>query len=187
MTTPHYLTANSKGFTLVELLGVVAIIAILAGIAITGINGALAGSREAAQKREIQILNSAYAQWSAAGGCLQPWFNGTPAYGRAAQLYSAMVGVGSFGAGAADLGMPANFPKNSVGVSQLTVLIIDPTFWANGCSMPDKDGTTQYLSWYPTSGFHFELWDSANASSDAQPIIVDGQYKGHSTPTDPFR
>lgn len=187
MRTPHYKLSNSKGFTLVELLGVVAIIAILAGIAITGINGAISGSREAAQKRQVQTLNSAYSQFTAAGGSVQPWFNAGPAYGRAVQLYGAMVGAGTLGAGKPDLGMPEIMPQNLQGASQLTVLILDPAFWENGCSMPDKGGTTQYLSWYPTSGFHFESWDSANASSDAQPVIVDGQYKGHSTPTDPFR
>lgn len=58
----------TKGFTLVELLGVVAIIAVLATVSITSISGAIQGGREAAAKRQIQTLNSAYQNYLAAGG-----------------------------------------------------------------------------------------------------------------------
>ena len=59
---------NTKGFTLVELLGVVAIIAVLATVSITSISGAIQGGREASAKRQIQTLNSAYQNYLAAGG-----------------------------------------------------------------------------------------------------------------------
>ena len=59
---------NTKGFTLVELLGVVAIIAVLATVSITSISGAIQGGREASAKRQIQTLNSAYQNFLAAGG-----------------------------------------------------------------------------------------------------------------------
>jgi prepilin-type N-terminal cleavage/methylation domain-containing protein len=61
-------THNTKGFTLVELLGVVAIIAVLATVSITSISGAIQGARESASKRQIQTLNSAYQNYLAAGG-----------------------------------------------------------------------------------------------------------------------
>ena len=61
-------THSTKGFTLVELLGVVAIIAVLATVSITSISGAIQGGREAAAKRQIQTLNSAYQNYLAAGG-----------------------------------------------------------------------------------------------------------------------
>lgn len=59
---------KTKGFTLVELLGVVAIIAVLATVSITSISGAVQGGRVAASNRQIQTLNSAYQNYLAAGG-----------------------------------------------------------------------------------------------------------------------
>jgi len=59
---------KTKGFTLVELLGVVAIIAVLATVSITSISGAVQGGRVASSKRQIQSLNSAYQNFLAAGG-----------------------------------------------------------------------------------------------------------------------
>jgi prepilin-type N-terminal cleavage/methylation domain-containing protein len=62
---------KTKGFTLVELLGVVAIIAVLATVSITSISGAVQGGRVASSKRQIQSLNSAYQNYLAAGGSAQ--------------------------------------------------------------------------------------------------------------------
>lgn len=62
---------KTKGFTLVELLGVVAIIAVLATVSITSISGAVQGGRVASSKRQIQSLNSAYQNYLAAGGAGQ--------------------------------------------------------------------------------------------------------------------
>lgn len=62
---------KTKGFTLVELLGVVAIIAVLATVSITSISGAVQGGRVASSKRQIQSLNSAYQNYLAAGGASQ--------------------------------------------------------------------------------------------------------------------
>jgi prepilin-type N-terminal cleavage/methylation domain-containing protein len=61
---------KTKGFTLVELLGVVAIIAVLATVSITSISGAVQGGRVASSKRQIQSLNSAYQNYMAAGGTM---------------------------------------------------------------------------------------------------------------------
>jgi prepilin-type N-terminal cleavage/methylation domain-containing protein len=55
-------------FTLVELLGVIAIIALLANIALMSVQGTLGASQEGAIKREVQVLNSAYQNFIAAGG-----------------------------------------------------------------------------------------------------------------------
>ena len=51
---------NKKGFTLMEMLIVVAIIAVLVAIAIPVFNGALAKSKEAA---DVANLRAAYAEW----------------------------------------------------------------------------------------------------------------------------
>lgn len=59
---------SESGFTLVELLGVVAIIAVLAVVAVTSINGSIRAGRESAANRQLQTLNSAYQSYLAAGG-----------------------------------------------------------------------------------------------------------------------
>ena len=51
---------NEKGFTLMEMLIVVAIIAVLVAIAIPVFNGALTKSKEAA---DVANLRAAYAEW----------------------------------------------------------------------------------------------------------------------------
>lgn len=51
---------NKKGFTLMEMLIVVAIIAVLVAIAIPVFNGALTKSKEAA---DVANLRAAYAEW----------------------------------------------------------------------------------------------------------------------------
>lgn len=51
---------NKKGFTLMEMLIVVAIIAVLVAIAIPVFNGALTKSKEAADVANIRAL---YAEW----------------------------------------------------------------------------------------------------------------------------
>lgn len=51
---------NKKGFTLMEMLIVVAIIAVLVAIAIPVFNGALTKSKEAA---DVANIRAAYAEW----------------------------------------------------------------------------------------------------------------------------
>ena len=53
---------NKKGFTLMEMLIVVAIIAVLVAIAIPVFNGALTKSKEAA---DVANIRAAYAEWQA--------------------------------------------------------------------------------------------------------------------------
>lgn len=57
-----------NAFSLVELLGVVAIIALLANVALISTRGSVAGSQEALIKRQVQSLNSAYQSYIASGG-----------------------------------------------------------------------------------------------------------------------
>lgn len=59
---------NKKGFTLMEMLIVVAIIAVLVAIAIPVFNGALTKSKEAADVANIRAL---YAEWQV--GILTPF------------------------------------------------------------------------------------------------------------------
>lgn len=54
---------NSKGFTLMEMLIVVAIIAVLVAIAIPVFNGALTKSKEAA---DVANVRATYAEWQTA-------------------------------------------------------------------------------------------------------------------------
>lgn len=54
---------NKKGFTLMEMLIVVAIIAVLVAIAIPVFNGALTKSKEAA---DVANIRAAYAEWQTA-------------------------------------------------------------------------------------------------------------------------
>ncbi len=54
---------NKKGFTLMEMLIVVAIIAVLVAIAIPVFNGALTKSKEAA---DVANIRAAYAEWQVA-------------------------------------------------------------------------------------------------------------------------
>ena len=54
---------NKKGFTLMEMLIVVAIIAVLVAIAIPVFNGALTKSKEAA---DVANIRAAYADWQVA-------------------------------------------------------------------------------------------------------------------------
>lgn len=59
---------DQGGFTLVELLGVIAIIALMATVVISSIQGAVDTARASAAARQIQILNSAYQTYIASGG-----------------------------------------------------------------------------------------------------------------------
>ena len=59
---------KTNGFSLVEILGAVAIIITLASISVSSINGAMTAAREGAYKRQIQMLNSSYQNYIACGG-----------------------------------------------------------------------------------------------------------------------
>jgi prepilin-type N-terminal cleavage/methylation domain-containing protein len=66
---------KKNAFTLVELLGVIAIIALLANIALVSVQGTLGASQEGSIKREVQVLNSAYQSFIAAGGDMRLSFS----------------------------------------------------------------------------------------------------------------
>jgi len=53
---------NNKGLTLIELLGAVAIIAVICSIAFTSVHGFVAGGKEAATIAQVRTLNLALAQ-----------------------------------------------------------------------------------------------------------------------------
>lgn len=60
--------SKKAGFTLVELLAVVAIIAVLAGVVIAAMGNATSRAKLTAMQRQEQVLNSAYQTFVAGGG-----------------------------------------------------------------------------------------------------------------------
>lgn len=54
--------SNTKAFTLVDLLGCIAIIAILATLAFPSIKGAIQASKDSSQVQQVQVLNFALEQ-----------------------------------------------------------------------------------------------------------------------------
>ena len=77
---------NKKGFTLMEMLIVVAIIAVLVAIAIPVFNGALTKSKEAADVANIRAL---YAEWQV--GILLTRISSLPVLTTTAQLNSLSI------------------------------------------------------------------------------------------------
>lgn len=69
MNTP--LIQSNKGFTLVELLGVFVILILLASVAISEIENAREVGRSAAMTRQLQVVNSALADYLASGGTIE--------------------------------------------------------------------------------------------------------------------
>lgn len=79
---------NRKGgFTLVELLAVIAIIAVLAGVVIASIGNATTAAQDASVSRQEQVLNSALQNHIAAGGAAATDVNNTLAALTAATTY----------------------------------------------------------------------------------------------------
>ena len=63
------LTKNQiSGLTLLELLGTIVVIAIIASVAITAIGNSINGSKEGAVRRQAQIFASGYQGYISAGG-----------------------------------------------------------------------------------------------------------------------
>lgn len=61
---------RSTGFTLIELLGVIAVIAMLTSIVLIAITGAIESSAIRSVDRQVQVFNSAYQTFIAAGGII---------------------------------------------------------------------------------------------------------------------
>lgn len=68
--------SQGKGFTLVELLAVVAIIAVLASVIISAVGNSTQAAEMASVRRQLQTLNSAWQQYKAAGGTTPPGNDG---------------------------------------------------------------------------------------------------------------
>jgi type II secretory pathway pseudopilin PulG len=60
-----------RAFTLVEMLGVIAIIATLGTVSIISIKDAVQAGQKAAVQREVQTLNTALQNFKSAGGVIQ--------------------------------------------------------------------------------------------------------------------
>lgn len=131
---------NSRGgFTMVELLGVVAIIALLSTIAITSLQGGLNAARSGAYNREIQILNTSYQTYIAAGGNLPPYTSNN----RSEKKDNSKLAVSL-------LIVPLNTPFGVVGpfVTQ------EPTNWYLGDYMGSTIASeTRYIGFDPALGF----------------------------------
>jgi len=63
---------TKKGFTLLEILGAVAIISILAAIALSSSRGMLTGASVSAAQRELQSTNSALSNFLGVSGTIPP-------------------------------------------------------------------------------------------------------------------
>ena len=85
-------TNFKKGFSLVELLVVIAVIGVIAAIAIPAMSGIFENSRLAKARRNAQNIASTYAAARAAGAS----FSGTTAAAVAAELNTGKTGAGQF-------------------------------------------------------------------------------------------
>lgn len=65
-----YLLSNSKGVTLVELLGVIAIITVLSSVVIVSISGANEAAKQARAEHNVAILNEGIERFMSRGGDL---------------------------------------------------------------------------------------------------------------------
>jgi prepilin-type N-terminal cleavage/methylation domain-containing protein len=75
---------RSKGFTLVELLATIAIMAVLIVAALPYVADYTTWARSTSQKRDSQVVAGAIARWIAVGGSVSGWsiarFNGPSAW-----------------------------------------------------------------------------------------------------------
>lgn len=124
---------------MVELLGVVAIIAVLSTIAIAGVMGSVNAAHFGSYNREIQVLNTSYQSYIAAGGNLPPY----TALDRASRKDNAKLAVNL-------LLDPLTTPYGVVGpfVTQA------PTDWYIGNYMGGEvAGVTKYIGFDAVYGF----------------------------------
>ena len=84
--------SKKKGFSLVELLVVIAVIGVIAAIAIPAMSGIFENSRTAKARRNAQNIASTYAAARAAGAS----FTGATEAAVAAELNTGMAGAGQF-------------------------------------------------------------------------------------------
>lgn len=83
---------HSKGFSLVELLVVIAVIGVIAAIAIPAMSNVFTNSREAKARKNAQNIASTYSAARAAGVS----FTGTTAAAIATELNTGVEGKGTF-------------------------------------------------------------------------------------------
>jgi len=70
VSSPKAFSGKVKAFTLLELLGCLAVILVLASVVIQSTRGSITASQEGSVRRQAQVLNAAYQNYIAAGGAL---------------------------------------------------------------------------------------------------------------------
>jgi prepilin-type N-terminal cleavage/methylation domain-containing protein len=114
----HDFPSLKRAFTLVEILGAVAVLAVLAGLATLSIRDSVVAGQKAAMQRELQTLNTSLQNFKSAGGT----FEGvTDAAGAVDRMRG---GVDLSGSGFTPLTMSPDFSKELGG--DLLTLNFDP-------------------------------------------------------------
>jgi prepilin-type N-terminal cleavage/methylation domain-containing protein len=144
---------NNKGFTIIELIVVIAVISLLASIVLTNVNGFMAKARDAKRKGDIHQLVVAFNLVAGAAGSF-PSVGGT-----------ACIGLGA--ANSCMSGLQDNLHGNDLLQTQLKTVMSSPPLdplpnrtWnayaytdglvCPGCQMPCPNGN--YILWMPDSG-----------------------------------
>ena len=118
---------KKSGFTLIELVVVLALIGLIIGIAIVGINGSQANSRDTARKDFMQNLNAQ----------LLLWYQKNSSYPSADGTTTGFYGTGSFIDTASTISCPNGVVVNSrcIGTSGLTLHTPAYPTSQSGCSI----------------------------------------------------
>jgi len=164
---------NVRGFTLTELLGVVAVIAILAAIVISSVRGTLRASQESVLKGNLQRLNSAVQNYKSAGGVFY-LTDPNDKYYNAEEVVSALQQPLPWLGSGSELGAVLTTPVD--------------TFVITSDNWEDEDGGGYDLAYDEAEGFYYTPW-SADSEDHREPGVLyesgkvsDGSRKRHPTP-----